>query len=204
MAIIQNRLSTVSAPAAWIPPDDLDRPDFLTDYEAGPIALSDSSEGSYFQKWTLTYNGINGQFVLTPELVGSPVVGLTHMGVTQCTLAFDQNGHQTFAFTAGGLPKLYWYNTLVAAFVTTTLAAGTTFPTICLDDKRYTQNGSSDILLFYTRPVGDGVFNLYFRMQRERYETERLLKAGTLPYMYKAGMNYGNRVQIALLDSASI
>lgn len=200
MAIPQNRLSTVLLERVWIPPDDRERATFLVDYEFGPIALNDTSQGLFYQPWTLAYNEATDNFVVTPETVGSPVIVLNRPNVTQCTLAFDQNGHVVMGFTEAGVPKLYWYDTLAANHVTTTFDADAIFPTVCLDDKRQTQANSSDVLMFYTRLVGLE-YNLYYRQQRERYETARLLKTNTYPYLYKAGMNYGNRVQLALIAS---
>jgi len=200
MAIPQDRLSTILADNPWIPPDDRERPNFLVDYEYGPIALNDTSEGMYYQYWGLSYDPATDNFTVTPETVGAPVVVLNRPNVSQCTLAFDQNGHVIIGFTEAGVPKLYWYDTLAAAHVTTTFDADAIYPTVCLDDKRQTQSNSSDVLMFYTRPVGLQ-HNLYYRQQRNRFDTPRLLKEDVYPYLYKAGMNYGNRVQIALIAS---
>jgi len=198
MAIPENRLSTSLVERLWIPPDERERPTFTVDYEFGPIALNNTSKGLFYQPWTLSYDAGASNLIVTPEVTGPPVVVLNTPGVTQCTLAFDQNGNVTIGFTGGGVPKLYWYDTLAANYVITTFDADAIFPTVCLDDKRFTQSNSSDILMFYTRPVL-GLYNLYYRQQRERFETPRLLKTDTYPYLYKAGMNYGNRVQIALI-----
>jgi len=203
MSFTENRLSTTPVIADWLAPDSRDRVNFLVDHELGPIAINDTSGGLFYQPWTLQYNLANGNFDLTPETVGAAVIAYNHPSVTQCTLAFDQNGRPTFAFTAAGLPKLYWYDTLAASFVTTTLGAGVTFPTVCLDDKRQTQTNSNDIILFYTKPGALG-YDLFFRLQRERYTTERLLKTNVYGFVYKCGMNLGNRIQIALLEEPII
>lgn len=200
MAIPEDRLSTVVEPRDWIPPDDRERPNFLIDYEYGPIALNNTTQGLYYQYWNLIYDPNTGNFIVTPEQTGSPVVVLNRPNVSQCTLAFDQNGNVTIGFTEAGIAYLYWYNTLTASYERTNFDADAIYPTVCLDDKRFTQNDSSDVLMFYTRLVGSQ-YNLYYRQQRNRYDTPRLLKEDTYPYLYKAGMHFGNRVQIALIAS---
>jgi len=196
MAVTQNRLSTTLVPDDFIVPDERNRYlDF--DYEMGPIALNDTSAGLKYQVWSLTWNGGTNNFTATPETVGSPVNVLNVANVTQCTLAFDQNGHVNIAYTAAGVAKLYWYDTLVAAWVTTTLTNAIT-PTVCLDDKRSTQLSANDILLFYTKLQVDGSYNLYHKVQRERFLNEYLYKTGVKPYIYKCGMHQGLRVQLGM------
>jgi hypothetical protein len=96
------------------------------------------------------------------------------------------------AYVASGVTKLYWYDTLAAAQVTT-IFAGATSPFLSLDDKRPEEGANSDVLFFYVR---SGV--LYYREQRERYQTERSL--ATLPVgvtrIVNAGMGRNLRVQI--------
>ena len=124
MAIIEDRLSTTPVSNDWISPDDLDRA-WLEDYEAGPVALNDTSEGLFYQSWHLTYNALTGDFVATPLTAGAAQTVLSGIfNVENCTFTFDQNGHVTIAYTQSGQAKLYWYDTLAADWVTTDLEAG--------------------------------------------------------------------------------
>jgi len=200
MAIPEDRMSTIPVIVPfkdWLSPDHLGH-EWKEDYEGGPIALNDPSAGLDYQVWHLTWNQTTGDFTVTPQTVGSPVVVITVANVTQCSLCFDQNGHVNIAYTAGGTAYLYWYDTDAAGHVTTPLAAGTTNPMLSLDDKRTTQTDASDILLWYTRQQPDTTWNLYKREQRERFLTEDLMATDVYPYVYKAGMNFGLRGQIAL------
>lgn len=196
--IPEDRMSTQVIQANWIPPDERNR-DLDQDYEAGPIALNDTSQGLSYQPWELTWDFATGDFTVTPETTGSPVIGVTNApAVTQCSLAFDQNGHVTIAYTSNNQAYLYWYDTDAAGWVTTPLAFGTITPTLTLDDKRTTQTNASDILLWYTLEQEDGTYNLYKREQRERFLTPQLMATGVPPYIYKCGMHVGYRVQLGL------
>lgn len=197
MAIPEDRMSTTPVPGTWLSPDERGR-EWKEDYEGGPIALSDPTRGLDYQVWHLTWNNISGDFTVTPETQGSSAVVTNAANVTQCSLAFDQNGRATVAYTSAGQAYLYWYDTDEAGFVTTTLDAGVVNPQLSLDDKRSTQTNASDILLWYTRQQPDDSWNLYKREQRERFQTEDLMATNVYPYAYKAGMNNGLRGQIAL------
>jgi len=195
----ENRLSTTVLEDDWLVPDDLFHA-ALVDYEAGPVAVLDTSEGLFYQRWDLSYHGSTGDFTITPEDVGTPQVVTSVASVSQCTLAFDRNAHPCIAYTAGGMPFLYWYDSVIADFATLALDADVTYPTVTSDDKRVTQAAVTDILLFYTRetdPIGAPLqMDLYFRMQRDRYLVEYPLETDVNPYVLKLGMNVGLRVQI--------
>jgi len=193
MAIPQGRMSTVPVISPFIPPDDRDST-LLEDYERGPIALSDTSEGLEYQTWKLTYTPNN--FTLTSETTMETVVVWQAPSVTQCTFAFDQNANIALSYMQAGIAKLYWYDTLAGEYVVTTSATGIVSPAVTLDDKRETQVAASDVLLFYTRPQGDGTSNLYMRRQRDRYTIETLMQEDVWPYIWKLGMNTGLRVQL--------
>ena len=147
-----------------------------------------------YQVWHLTYTPNN--FTITPETTGTPVVVHTAPSVTQCTFAFDQNANITLSYMQAGIAKLYWYDTLAAQYVVSTSATGAVSPAVTLDDKRSTQTGASDVLLFYTREVVGGTSNLYMRRQRDRYSIEILMQETVWPYIWKLGMNTGLRVQL--------
>ena len=87
MAIPEDRMSTEVEPSSWIDPDSRNR-QLDEDYELGPIALNDVSEGLQYQAWHLTWNIGTGDFTVTPELTGPPVVVLNAAAVTQCLSGF--------------------------------------------------------------------------------------------------------------------
>ena len=198
MAIPEDRMSTTVVAAAYLSPDDRFHTS-LQDYEKGPIALNDPSEGLSYQVWKLEWSPTTSEFIVTPETTGSPVTVITVANVIFCSLAFDNNGHVTISYmTSDNSAYLYWYDTLAAGWVTDTLDAGTTYPMLQLDDKRTTQTDSNDIMLWYTKQQPDTTWNLYKREQRERFLIEDLMLSDVYPYLFKVGMHKGLRTQITL------
>lgn len=202
MAIPEDRLSTTVISADWLPPDERAR-QLDEDYEQGPIALNDTSEGINYQPWHLTYNVINGEMTATPETSGSPVVVLTVLGVTQLSFCFDQNAHVNVAYTTlSGQTYLYWYDTVLGNWTTTTLPSAVFCPTLTMDDKRPTQTTINDFLLWWTEEQLDATYTLYSAQQRDRFDplVPREMAQDVYPYIYKCGMNKGLRVQLGLSD----
>jgi hypothetical protein len=199
MTIPSNRLSTTVLDDDWLPPHD--RPRLQEeDFEQGPRGISDTSLGLKYQPWHLTWSFITGDFTATPETEGGPaVVHNVASGVTQCSLAFDQNARAYVAYTELGIAKLYWFDTVPSMFVVTALATGAKTPMITLDDKRTTQTNSNDIVLAYIKPVL-GVDNLYTMEQRDRFGVEYLMSETTPLYMARLGMHKSLRLQFGLTD----
>jgi len=197
MSIIEHRLSTEVIESDWISPDDTERPDLDEDWEAGPIALNDTSEGLRYQTWHLTWDNGTGDFTVTPDTTGSPVAVLNAANVTQCSLCFDQNGHVNIAYVASGQAYLYWYDTNLADWTTDALDASVVSVMLTLDDKRPTQTSANDIILWYTRDM-TGQYDLFTREQRDRFLDEYPMRENVNPYLVKLGMNRGLRLQVGL------
>jgi len=196
MAIPQDRLSTELVAGVYLSPDGRERA-WTEDYEAGPIALNDPSQGLSYQNWRIYWEA--GDFIVTSETTLDSAVVLTVASVKQCSFAFDQNGHVNITYTLNNDEAyLYWYDTNAAMWVQDLLSTGTTFPMLCLDDKRTTQTQASDVQLWYTKQQIDTTYNLYMREQRERYLNEQLMAQDTYPHPYKLGMHNGLRVQLEL------
>lgn len=186
------RLSTTSVPADYFTPDDRDPPDFLTDYELGGIALSDPSEGLQVLEWTVRYDGVTGNVMLSAPSVAETVI-FTEPAITEISLAFDQNMRPFFAYVQAGRAKFRWYDTDAGRNVVTELSAGDRNPRCCMDDKRDMQvsQGANDIILAYVRAD-----KLYYRQQRDRYETEYLLAEEIpAPILLRVGMAKNYRLQ---------
>ena len=178
-------LSTTAVPGPFLYPDDLD-PEPLKDYEYGGVALRDSSQGSRVKVWTVE---LVGDDVTIYAADVSPAVQFNRSGITEVRLAFDQNMNPCVAFMQAGQLVLWWYDSLAMTQVFTEFDG--TSPKVCQDDKRPTQGGACDIIFTYLR---DG--SLYYRAQRERFLTERLLGAIPPGYFFKRfGMNTVNRLQ---------
>ena len=197
MAIIQNRLSTTPVPNIYFTPDNiLYGP--LVSYEAGPIALDDPSEGQQYQDWVLTY--LDSNFILTPLTIGSSSIILSITGVIKFGLAFDQNGHPAICYNTVTNGYLYWFDSAIPGFVTTNFGTGVHSLALTLDDKRNRQTQANDIILWYTK-VGATNYDLFNRVQRERFTIETLMESDIPKYILQSGMHEGYRVQITLASS---
>lgn len=174
---------------AWLSPDVVGRPSLVEDYEEGGVGLNDPSQGLQVQDWYF-------------YLVGNAVTAdgttlITVAGITELSGSFDQNMNPTIAYVATGQAYLYWYETATEMQITTTLAADVRSPFVTMDDKRgpATTININDVLLFYIRGT-----SLYYRQQRESYDTERLLYEGVTAdqVILRAGMSVGLRMQVEL------
>lgn len=172
-------------------------PDSLTttntvDYEYGGIAINDPSEGLAVKVWKLE---ISGDDIVISENGANSQVLFTAAGTTEVSLAFDQNMNPFVAFMQSGQAKYRWYDSTIPGFTISNLPSGTTNPRACLDDKRSSQIliDKSDIILAY---LNSG--NLYTRIQRERFLTERVFKSGVTGELIKIGMNRIGRLQFMI------
>lgn len=199
MAHPGNVSSSTPQAGDFLDPDDRPR-GLLEDYELGPIAVSDSSQGIRAQVWRLNYIGDDldpnyGDFILEPETVGSPVTLFNVANVKTVGFAFDQNGRPAVCWEleddAGSF--WYWYDTDIPGFTTTQLPAGSIWPRMCLDDHRETQDFSSDVILGYIRSSV-----LYYRQQRDRYTIERTWATGVTPPLNTIGMTDRLRVKYSV------
>lgn len=157
----------------------------------------DTSEGLRYQTWHLTWDNGTGDFTVTPDTTGSPVVVLNAANVTQCSLCFDQNGHENIAYVSSGQAYLYWYDTNLADWTTDALDVSVVSVMLTLDDKRPTQTSANDIILWYTRDM-TGQYDLFTREQRDRFLDEYPMRENVNPYLVKLGMNRGLRLQVGL------
>ncbi len=189
--IPMGRLSTTAMSAAFKSPDSVDPPSGLVDYELGGIGLNDPSQGLQVQVWTARIDPATDD-VLVGAGASPEVAVFNAPNVTELSLAFDQNMRPVIAYVQAGQAKLRWYDTVPGTNVITTLASDVQWPKVTLDDKRDTQTtvGANDVILAYVRNN-----NLYYRQQRDRFETEYLLKTDVNGRLLRVGMNELNRLQ---------
>ena len=195
MSLPGNIASTTPVVSALLPPDAALRTDRLVDFELGGVALNDASLGVQVRQWRVFVD--SGNVCVAPYPEGAPMAVLFDAtNVTELSLAFDQLMHPTVAFVQAGVAKLYWFDSLASAQVTTSYADASS-PMLCMDDKRASQvaAGVTDVLFFYL--LGG---NLCYRQQRDRFSIERVLSA--LPagasQITGVGMGINGRVQIFL------
>lgn len=200
MAIPDNRLSTDPFAADYVDPDGRVT-NINEDWEAGPIAIGDTTEGRKYQAWHLTFD--SGDFTITPEDTGAPVVLLSGEDSVQCSFTFDQNGRPSLTWIdSAGNGYAYWYDTAGAGdYAKTIFQTPTTSVAMTMDDKRTNQIQSCDMILFYTYEEA-GRHLLFCRYQRDRFDTPYPLKDPAWPYLHKCGMNVGLRVQLSMSTEA--
>ncbi|WGH28223.1 hypothetical protein 10KY502B_gene0005 [Xanthomonas phage 10KY502B] len=183
-----NALSTVPVPSSFVETVSR-RTAPLIDYEMGGVNVADASQGLNVKLWKLESNG--AQMLLSAD--GVPAIELFNRpNVSQVALAFDQNMRPHVAFVQTGVTWLWWYDSQAGAMVFSSFPGALT-PRLTTDEKRPTHLEDSDVILAYVRNN-----NLYFRMQRDRFLTEYLLKSAVNADLIAIGMNRGYRMQFRL------
>ena len=183
--IPQNRLSTLPVQSSFVEPVSR-RTATLKDYERGGIALQDGSEGIDVQLWTVEV--IGNDVWLSAETV-APFIYFSRPNISEVALAFDQNMVAYIAFVQSGVAWLYWFDTAVNTMVFSSFP-GMVTPRLVNDEKRLVESNNSDVILAYVS--GN---NLCFRAQRERFQTEHVLKESVGGTLVAVGMNSGHRLQ---------
>lgn len=191
-----NRLSTTPVFSEFVTPDNIDRPSMLVDYELGGRALNDPSEGLEVHTWVAEYNPTTGDVSI--QAPGIPGVTLfTALGISDLSLAFDQNMRPFVVFTQSSRAKFFWFDTVLGETLITELPVDARSPQCTMDDKRemQTSQGANDIIVAYLRGTA-----LYYRQQRDRFEVEYMLTA-SIPgtQLIRVGMNRGRRLQFEFI-----
>jgi len=186
-----NRLSSQPRPAPLLL--DNPQPTLRESRHRGGVALNDASQGLDVRTWVCRTDGT----AVTLEAAGVPATTLfTGTGITEVSLAFDQNMNPFVAFVDSSGPRFRWFDPVVSQYVITALPAGSTNPRACLDDNRGTQSAASDVIIAYVRAAV-----LHFRAQRDRYLVEYTLSTGLFRPLRAVGMNRGLRLQFQLGDT---
>ena len=189
----ENELSSSPAPANFVGARAFPISK-IVDYEDAGIAINDASRGLLYQRWRalLLNPGEPDSYVQldAPEVAAFTLVELP--GLTEISIAFDQLMRPTLAYVQAGTAYLRWYDSASSAYVTDTIGADIITPRVTMDDKRFIATEgyqTNDVILAYVRGG-----NLYYRQQRDRFLTERLLKTGVNP-LIKIGFSRGLRLQ---------
>lgn len=159
------------------------------DCEDGGIALNDPSEGKDYQVWEGEL--LNGDIILTSPST-EPEIVYSAYGLTEFSFSFDQNMKPVLSFMQNGECKYRWHDSSIGDYRITIIKDAIS-PKVFLDDKRITQEASSDIILAYIKSRA-----LYFRLQRDRFEIEYLLK-DNVARLFKIGMNRKWRIQFYVM-----
>lgn len=164
----ENRASTKPVSGLLVVPDSYLVND-LHDFEQGGIALNDPSQGLEYQTWECFYRETD---VVVKPASGPETVLFSIAGITALSMCFDQNMRPLVAFEREGQVWLWWWDSFTSSRRTDSFGPGRC-PRATMDDKRRSQAAASDIIFAYIR---DEV--LCYRQQRDRFQTERVLRSG--------------------------
>ncbi|AHB12139.1 tail fiber protein [Xylella phage Paz] len=159
----------------------------LINYAVGGDTLGDSATISG-TTWVVEYVG---QEVRVYKLDAPETYSVAFSGadITFVSLAFDQSMRWVIGYTQAGAGKLHWFDSIVGGY-TTYVVPGAVQPFVSLDVRDKVYIGASDVIISYTRDT-----NLYTRVQRERFATERLLKSAAGAALSRFGLSTVNRLQ---------
>lgn len=168
----------------------------LTDFEDGPIALQNPAEGIMYQIWRTRV--VQGEVLLSGRYTQE--TKLTELGgdIEEISFTFDRSGRHIMVFVQAGVTKMRWYNSQTAQYETRIFGSSYKTPRLFHDDKRPEAAATSDVVFFYVRDR-----NLYYRLQRNRYDNEYLLQADLKYGIKKVGMLNNWRIGI-MLDNGEI
>jgi len=163
----------------------------------GPLVLS-ASNGNIAQRFWMVSQQVNKDVVIFKASDdGSawidPVVIFTDsLPIVKIALTFDQLGRPiVFYQTTGNELKLYWFNPVTGQNVIQSFGTGDT-PVAGFDYVDTPDYPESDAWLFYVK--GNSV---YSRLQRERWDIERLVRTyPTKPRVVAAGLTQNRRFQV--------
>jgi len=165
----------------------------LEDFEMGGIAIQDPSQGLSSYLWRCWVEDSN---VFLQRDGAAPDLLFIQSGIVDIALGFDQSMRHNVAYELNnGDVGLRWFDSVPSAYVTTVFT-GYRNPRLALDDKRIEQIGNSDLIFGYIRAG-----NLAYRQQRDRFQTERILKTGIQPNirLKNIGMGTNLRLQFELV-----
>lgn len=163
MSLPENTVSVFPVPGVFEPPDGK-RGQQLEDFEAGGVAVQNTSEGLSAYEWRCWVDGID---VKLQRVGAAEQTVFQQADIAEIALAFDQNMRPSIAYTTvTGSLYLRWYDSVIQQYTTTSFGTARN-PRLSLDDKRPENSSGSDIIFAYIRGT-----TLYWRQQRDRYQTE--------------------------------
>lgn len=160
------------------------------DFETGGVGIQDPSAGLNYQIWQAVLS--DDKVILSSSNTPS-FFAYSGAGLSEISFTFDRNMNFTLAFVQNGESKLYWYDSSVGGMVTTNYGPTVSSPRVSLDDKRDLQSAVSDVIFAYVKDQ-----SLCYRQQRDRFQTEYVLKSGGVNKLKKFGMNSKLRLQFLI------
>jgi hypothetical protein len=171
-------MHTIEGPGSLIRRPDAISPDYTYAHLFGPVQLSDFSLGLYNRPWRVRVDNAAKTIYLarandanTAWEAETVVLVFAGVDILELDAAFDQQGRIFLcaerATGTGGASEvwIYFFNSLLGAYVFTDFGAGRT-PRAILDDPLSPNTG--DVLVFYIRDAA----GLCWRQQRDRFAVE--------------------------------
>ena len=160
----------------------------LKDYARGGKAILDSSEGLNIKNWEIYIE--NDKVYIKAEDSDPIEIDAVPADISWISFCFDQNMHYHIVYVKEGNTFWYWYDPVAEKYNILELGSGISSPMCRLDDARFDAISESDIILSYIKNN-----NLYCRVERQRYETEHLIKENAVGQLVRCGMNKKFRYQ---------
>jgi len=180
-----NAITNVPDPAAFRKPYDSPA-SALSRTCRGGVALNDASKGRDYQDWSVWYDG--STILFGPTSSGIATGSLATAGVTQLSLAFDNNMNPVLAWLDDTGANIRYFSASTSSYVVVNVP-GATSCLACVDDVRPIYNTQSDVIFAYTLPNG-----LWYTYQRENYATARQASTASKK-LKRMGPNVLNRFQ---------
>lgn len=189
---LNQQISKVSSARFAPPRDKVKSP--RESYELGAAELYDT-DTPFKYTW---YCYIKSNVVYLEREGKPPVQVLTLTGeITEIDFTFDQSMRPTICYIQDGVTKLNYYDATLSD-MTTRVFPNTSNPRLSLDDKRKFNIANSDVIFAYIKDN-----NLYYRVQRERYDIEHLVEVDRDRFtgeilLEKIGMDINNRFNFSV------
>ena len=163
----------------------------LCDFETGGDDINDLTHGKQSQIWNGFYKDYH-VYIQNPNI--EPVRLFSGVDVSELSFTFDQLMRPVLVIVQGDVIKLRWYDSTISDYTITEFLTGEAFPRLSLDDKRTSQDGTSDVIFAYMRNS-----SLCYRAQRDRYGIEYVLETNIHRKLSKIGMNNRWRMQFVFI-----
>lgn len=184
-----NELSDPPRPAAFRPPLNVER-ERLVDWSRGGRGIQDPSEGLDVLDWRARCEGRN-VFIGAPGAISDVLYFELPVTPWDIAMSFDTNMNVVLGWEGEDYSAAFrWFDPVPSEFVVVPLPTGTRSVRVQFDDVRPSEFGQfGDTIISYIR--GN---KLYFRVLRERFQTEHELYSHPLmDYLElgQCGMNLG-------------
>lgn len=149
--------------------------------------------GMYYQTWECRFNPKNNLLTIDAGTLSEPIVLLdTLRNVKRLNFALDLAMYPYVVVdeeVGGNIETSFYFHSSLTQQLEKMPLGNVVDAHVVLDETRQVIAYHSDIILAYLK---NG--NLMYRQQRDRFQTERLLRKGNFERLVRCGMNVENRL----------